>query len=130
MAGIAVRLLAHEQERAGDEARSVATAQLSSVVEKIDLAVKVAQDELMHSLQRFPAATLAENLQSWEEKNPLVRNVFIYDQSGMLLLQILIFHLPKSNKDFCDDIEASLMESTIGRSTPTKKRPIRNRRFR
>ena len=100
MAGIAVRLLAHEQERAGDEARSVATAQLSSVVEKIDLAVKVAQDELMHSLQRFPAATLAENLQSWEEKNPLVRNVFIYDQSGMLLLPNPDFPLTQEQQGF------------------------------
>ena len=46
--------------------------------DKVRYNLQVTQRELMYDLVNFPAAGLPEHLRQWEQQNPLVRNVFIW----------------------------------------------------
>jgi signal transduction histidine kinase len=86
IAGIAARLLAHEQSLLSHAAESTAREQLSAVAEQAALAVETVQNELLRSLENIPEAGREENLQALERSNPLVRNVFIINADGRVLL--------------------------------------------
>ncbi|MCK4563493.1 MAG: hypothetical protein KAU94_02325, partial [Verrucomicrobia bacterium] len=86
IAGIAARLLSHEQERIGGAAEAAARERLQAVAAQVELAVEVVQDELLRALQALPPENLEQALRIWEQDNPLVRNVFIWQGANDLLL--------------------------------------------
>lgn len=86
IAGIAARLLSHEQERLSGLAESTARGQLQSTARQVELAVEVVQDELMRALQAMPPENLEQDLVVWEQENALVRNVFIWNGANELQL--------------------------------------------
>lgn len=86
IAGIAARLLAHEQSLLSHATELAAREQLEGVAEQAALAVETVQDELLRSLENMSTAGVEKNLQTLERSNPLVRNVFSINADGRVLL--------------------------------------------
>lgn len=82
----ALRLLQSEEARLLNNQRETAQARISTIAGNIDLAVAEVQDGLLETLRQLPQRTLAEQLHRWKRSNPLVRNVFIWQQGRGLLL--------------------------------------------
>ncbi len=100
IAGIAARLLSHEQERLDGAAETAAHGQLLAVAQQVELAVEVVQDELLRSLQALPPENIGHALQRWEQSNPLVRNVFIWQGANDLLLPDSTLPLTREQREF------------------------------
>ncbi|MBN1663714.1 MAG: hypothetical protein JW943_08940 [Deltaproteobacteria bacterium] len=80
----AFHLLSHEKERMEQAARSSSYERARLLSEHLRLSVNAAEEQLMHSLRRIPGEELQQTLFIWEEKNPLIRNVFIWQPGGGL----------------------------------------------
>lgn len=85
LAGVAFRVLRHEQARILSARNAALLDQARTAAGKIDLTVETVQNNLTAALIDLPADDLENRLLSWETQNPLVRNVFIYDQQKGLL---------------------------------------------
>jgi len=123
MAGIAARLLAHEQERISNVAKAAATEQLESVAEQVALSVEVVQGELMRTLQSFPNDALEKSLQYWEEKSPLVRNVFIWQGLDDLILPNKKFPLTQEQQSFLQRYRTLFSENLSNKTAPPPEVP-------
>jgi signal transduction histidine kinase len=77
VAGIAFRLLSHEQERINASAIRGVWERAQIVAETIHLTVEAVQENLAQSLWDIDPDQVKKNLMEWEETNPLVRNIFI-----------------------------------------------------
>lgn len=71
-------LLRHEQQRINQSSRQFARDRAQSIAETLQLSVRSVEDELTGELKRIPREKLKETLLAWEDKNPLIRNVFIW----------------------------------------------------
>ncbi|MCD4720143.1 MAG: HAMP domain-containing histidine kinase [Desulfobacula sp.] len=80
MAGIAARLLAHEQDRINRSASQALSERAKAISETIHLTVEAVQENLSRSLLDIDQYKLKKTLLIWEEINPLVRNIFIYQK--------------------------------------------------
>ncbi len=100
IAGIAARLLSHEQERIGGAAEAAAHGRLQAVAAQVELAVEVVQDELLRALKTFPPKNLERTLTDWEQGNPLVRNVFVWRGANDLLLPDSTLPLTREQQEF------------------------------
>lgn len=78
------RLLYHEQERINSLALSAAEERTRTIGETIQVTIEAVEDELTQSLLNIPGDTLHKTLLDWEGNNPLVRNVFIWDEASGL----------------------------------------------
>jgi signal transduction histidine kinase len=82
IAGIAARLLSHEQERINRSAIHALSERANAISDTIHLTVEAVQENLSRSLldidQNIDLEQLKKILLIWEETNPLVRNIFIY----------------------------------------------------
>ena len=78
IAGIAVRLLSHEQDRVNQSAIHALSERAKAISETIHLTVEAVQENLTQSLLEIDPKNLQKILAAWEKTNPLVRNVFIY----------------------------------------------------
>lgn len=81
MAGVAAKLLFHEQERINRSSLTALTDRAESIAESIHLTVETVKDNLIRSLAEIPPDKLGEILPGWAQTNPLVRNVFIFKDS-------------------------------------------------
>ena len=80
-AGLLVfRLLGRERERVSLSAREATAERVRLLAENLLLAVRDTQDGLTQALLGMDRARLPEALSAWERTNPLVRNVFVWDQ--------------------------------------------------
>lgn len=73
-------LILHEQERINQEALSSARDRARTIAEAIMLTVEAFEGEFTHALSVIPEDRLTKTLLTWEDSNPLVRNVFIWDR--------------------------------------------------
>ncbi|MBN2418164.1 MAG: HAMP domain-containing histidine kinase [Deltaproteobacteria bacterium] len=80
----AFRLLYHEQERIDRLAIAAIEDRTRAIGETLQVAVEAVEDELTQALLGIPQDNLKDTLLDWEEKNPLVRNVFIWDEDAGL----------------------------------------------
>lgn len=78
VAGIAFKLLSHEQERINTSALRVFSERAKIISETIHFTVETVQENLTRSLMMIDPAQLQSRLLEWEKTNPLVRNIFIY----------------------------------------------------
>ena len=78
IAGAAFKLLWHEQERLGQQARSAALDRAGAIASSLRISVITIEDDLMAALRKIPRDKLLQTLLAWEDKDPLVRNVFIW----------------------------------------------------
>jgi two-component system, OmpR family, phosphate regulon sensor histidine kinase PhoR len=76
----AFHLLRNEQRRINQEVRLSAQDRANAISDNLLLTVEAVEDGLTQALKRIPIVNLEEILSSWEERNPLVRNSFIWDQ--------------------------------------------------
>jgi signal transduction histidine kinase len=76
----AFKLLRNEQRRINQKVRLSAQDRANAISENLLLTVEAVEDGLTQALKRIPMANLEETLSSWEERNPLIRNSFIWDQ--------------------------------------------------
>ena len=76
----AFKLLRNEQRRINQEVRLSAQDRAHDIGDSVQLTVEAVEDGLTEALKRIPAGKLEETLSSWEERNPLVRNSFIWNQ--------------------------------------------------
>lgn len=81
----ALQLLQGEEQRLQGEVREAARNRARSVAESIDLAVSEVQDGLLQTLRQLPRDGLQQRLDAWQQGNPLVRNVFIWQAERGLL---------------------------------------------
>jgi len=82
----ALRLLQSEGDRLLGKQQEVASDRATAIAGNIDLAVAEVQDALQETLRQLPQQQLADQLHRWKRENPLVRNVFIWQQGRGLLL--------------------------------------------
>lgn len=82
----AFRMIRHEGERISGQARLAALDRARAIADNIRLAVSSAEDDLGDGLRRIAPGNLQAALRSWEENNPLVRNVFIWHPKRKILL--------------------------------------------
>jgi signal transduction histidine kinase len=80
IAGVAARLLFHEQERINLSAKSALSERAKVVSETIHFTIESVQENLTQSLLEIDPEKLHNILVAWEKTNPLIRNVFIYHQ--------------------------------------------------
>ncbi len=77
-------LLSHEQERINSLAIASAEDRTRTIAETLQITVEAIEDELGSALLEIPEHSLQETLLKWEQTNPLVRNVFIWDEDSGL----------------------------------------------
>jgi len=80
----AFQLLRHEGDRIREEARSSAFERVRTIAETLQITVETVEEELTASLTHIPRDRLQEILTTWEHENPLIRNVFIWRESGLM----------------------------------------------
>jgi len=78
LAGVAFRLLSHEQERIRQKEVDTLLDQARVIARSMDLSIETVQENLTGSLLDIDSADIRSRLISWEKRNPLVRNVFVY----------------------------------------------------
>jgi len=79
LSAFALHLLSNEQKRINQTGISALTDRVQTISETIHLTVETVQDNIASSLFELEQDNLLEVLISWEETNPLIRNVFIYN---------------------------------------------------
>ncbi len=83
---VAFNLLQHEEERI-ERAKSDALAdRIRGVAENIRLTVTETDERLRRNLRSLSSAAAPSLLRDWQRDNPLVRNVFIWDPHGGLVV--------------------------------------------
>ncbi|EFK10435.1 ATPase/histidine kinase/DNA gyrase B/HSP90 domain protein [delta proteobacterium NaphS2] len=80
----AFQLLSHEQERINRMAVASAEDRARTIGETLQITVEAVEDELLSSLREIPERDLENTLLGWEQSNPLIRNVFIWDRHSGL----------------------------------------------
>ncbi len=75
--GVSFELIRHEQERINQSALASLTDRSTAVSEYILITIKDVETELTESLFNIPENTIKRTLLAWRETNPLIRNVFI-----------------------------------------------------
>lgn len=83
--GVAFTLLSHEQDRINQAAVAAHRDRASAMAEAIHLTVEAVEENLTRALLSIKQEKLEETLMSWEESNPLIRNVFIWKKDLGLL---------------------------------------------
>ena len=83
IAGIAFKLLSHEQERINQSAIKALSQRAEAISQTIHITIETIQDNLKQSLFDIDKNDLALTLLRWEGTNPLVRNVFIYKNQDL-----------------------------------------------
>ena len=84
MAGVAARLLYHEQERINRSNLLALTERAQTIAQSIHLTIEAVKDNLTQSLVIIPPEKLKPTLLDWEMTNPLVRNVFIFKRNTLV----------------------------------------------
>ena len=81
IAGLALKLLSHEQERINQSAIKALSQRAETVSQTIHITIEDVLENLKQSLLAIEQDTLETTLLIWEETNPLVRNIFLYNNS-------------------------------------------------
>lgn len=81
---LAFRLLTHEQERINRLALASMEDRARAIAETLQITVEKVEDGLTESLSFIPEESLEKTLLEWLDRNPLVRNVFIWDETDGL----------------------------------------------
>lgn len=79
----ALYLLKGEEVRLASSAQAAAVDRASAIAAHIDLAIGEVKEGLLETLQALPADNLlgqTDRLEEWKRGNPLVRNVFVWEQ--------------------------------------------------
>lgn len=83
---VAFRLLGHEGERLQRVAEDALRARAQFVAGELDLAMRDLRDSMVGPLAALEPDRLAGELDDWAQYNPLIRNVFVVEESGRVLL--------------------------------------------
>ena len=81
----ALRLLENEESRLTGQAKETAHSRILAIADSIDVSVTEVQSGLLETLITLPQENLVEQLDDWKRTNPLVRNVFVWQQGRGLL---------------------------------------------
>ncbi len=84
LSAFALHLLSNEQKRINQTGIGSLTDRAQTISETIHLTVETVQENIASSLLKLEQDNLLEGLISWEETNPLIRNVFIYNADKKL----------------------------------------------
>lgn len=84
--GMAWRFLGHENERLRRIEEQAVRSQAEILAASVEWAVRDVEDAVMRELSGLPPQRLREELVEWERRDPLIRNVFIWNPPGTLLL--------------------------------------------
>jgi signal transduction histidine kinase len=82
---LALRLLRNEQQFLTESTLHANRQRTATIAESLDLAVAEVKDSLLDSLRGLPSDDLEQRLEDWRLGNPLVRNVFIWSDDGLML---------------------------------------------
>ena len=74
----AFQMLRHEQKRINEQARSSALDRVRAIADTVKITVADVEDGLTEALRRIPPTRLISVLSTWETRNPLIRNVFVW----------------------------------------------------
>ena len=83
--GTAFTLLTHEQERINQAALAALKDRASAIAGTIHTTMEGLQRNLTQSLKEIKPDKIQKTLHLWEQTNPLIRNVFIWDKERGLL---------------------------------------------
>jgi two-component system, OmpR family, phosphate regulon sensor histidine kinase PhoR len=80
----AFKLLLHEQERINRSAITSLTERAETLAQSVHITIKEVEERLSEALIEIDSDQLESTLLFWEETNPLVRNVFIWEENTLL----------------------------------------------
>lgn len=118
-------LLKGEESRLASSARAAAADRVAAIAGNIDLAIGEVKEGLLETLQALPADNLlgqTDRLEEWKRGNPLVRNVFVWEQGRGL-------RYPDPEQPSSDEEAAfirrylSLFANQAGWQEPTRDEP-------
>lgn len=121
----ALYLLKAEEARLASSARAAAADRVAAIAGNIDLAIGEVKEGLLETLQTLPADNLlgqTDRLEEWKRGNPLVRNVFVWEQGRGL-------RYPDPEQPSSDEEAAfirrylSLFANQAGWQEPTRDEP-------
>lgn len=81
----ALRLLENEESRLTGQARETAQSRILAIADNLNVSITEVQNGLLDTLRNLPREDLVEQLDDWKRTNPLVRNVFVWQQGRGLL---------------------------------------------
>lgn len=102
----AFRLLLHEQERINRAAVSSASDRADAIAETIRITIEEVEEELTQSLFQIPEERLKKTLLTWEENNPLIRNVFIWSREAKLVYPLASMESTSEERRFITRYDA------------------------
>lgn len=83
MGAAGLRLLVHEKDRLQAQALASWADRAGAMADSLELTVSEVEDALTRSLMGIDRDRIKETLLSWQETNPLVRNVFVWQQGKL-----------------------------------------------
>lgn len=102
----ALRLLLHEQERINRSVLVSLTDRARSVALAIHETVRGVEERLSQALVEIDPQHLQDTLLSWEQTNPLVRNVFIWQEDTLLSYPVEGMVSTREERDFMNRFES------------------------
>ncbi|GAB6095595.1 ATP-binding protein [Desulfatiferula olefinivorans] len=84
LGGAGLRLLVHEKDRIRTQALASLTDRAGALAESLVLTVSEVEAGLTRSLSAMNPDRLEADLRTWQETHPLVRNVFVWTDSGLV----------------------------------------------
>lgn len=106
VSGVAATFLRHEQERINTAAVDTMTRQARSIARTVHMTVEEVENRLARALLEIDRPDLTRTLLTWEETNPLVRNVFIWDPVHLLEYPVRGMASTREERQFIRRFEA------------------------
>ncbi|VGO14309.1 Alkaline phosphatase synthesis sensor protein PhoR [Pontiella desulfatans] len=100
IAGVAARLLSHEQERLARAHEEAARGTLQAIRDSVDYSVRSACDQVAGLLIALRNADYPAGLSALEERHPLVRNAFVWEPGDGLVLPDPALPMTREQKGF------------------------------
>ncbi|CCK80537.1 sensor histidine kinase [Desulfobacula toluolica] len=106
VAGLAFKLLFHEQERLNRLALNTLSSQAQTIADTIHITAQAVQDNMGLSLLQLAPDRLSMQLKFWEASNPLVRNFFVLQNDKGLAYPVPGMGSTPEERRFIDRYEA------------------------
>ena len=105
---VAFKLLLHEQERINRSTITSLTERARIIAQSIHITVKEVEESLSKALIDIDPDKLEPTLLFWEETNPLIRNVFIWEKQSLLKYPVKGMAATYEERQFVNRFDAFL----------------------
>jgi hypothetical protein len=121
----ASRLLVHEKERIARMGQTSRGERAQAIAETLQITVDAVEVELQKALYDIPGDRRVETLLEWEAANPLIRNVFVWDEATGLEYPLAGMASTSEERQFMDRFDGLFSGRISWGSRETEEEPGR-----